>query len=1088
MQVSGTQVTKFRRALTLLLALAMMLPLAPALAQGTHGIVEMNNVLFRMQATSTADHWGYLNRGWVVEILGETKGSGYDWFKVKSNLPSNTNLYTGYIRKDVMRRLTTEEEAKWAANPVQGTLQTPGTPDAGPKPTTGYVRITQSGTNLRNGTTTSSTVLRQLDKGLILPYYAKEVEVGGYRWMYILDTQTNTYGYIRSDCYEFVNADGTLAQGPGVDAGSSVPGTVGIAGGSYGIALVNAANLRQTPGGVGVTAVPLNAVVTIRGALENGWYPVMYEGFVGYMQQSHLRVMTKEEAYAYELGKGFNDGVPGITDTSARFVKITAPRVNLRNKPDGSTILQMDKDIVIPAYGSPVVINGVAWQYVLHTPSGMYGYVHGSYYRYTNVEGNATNAPYVTPAPGLPQQTGYVKLTKNNVNLRQTPGGLSLKQLAVNLVLPYQGAPVRQGGYTWIAVTEPAGNQRGYVRSDCYTFVDKDGRPIQGPTVQPNVPIQPQPTQSPNQGPSSGVITLIKGGVNLRLTPGGGIIARLDRGLRLNYYGMTHKDGYAWYYVYTDKGAGYLRGDMVRPENGNPGGGSVPVPTAGPTQTGYIVLTKTNVNLRKTPGGLTIVQLPKGGVYALIGPIVAQGGYRWYFISANGHTGYVRNDVLRQLTADEADAYKKGIAPSPDGSAPIVPPVATGYVMAVVPNAPVRQTTSLDATVLATLQQNVVLPYRNSVSAGGMLWYLVTYNNQNAYVLASHVRIMSAEEYQQWLKNQGGMPLPTATAAPGELSNVAVTVMDRVFVRRDGDMNAASITMVYRQGTRVNLLGSQKQSGGYRWEYVSYNSVNGWIRGDMLRVLTKAEAGGGSTNPGGPGVTYRTLRKGMTGPDVTRLQQTLIALGLMPQNHRTGTYDTVTEEAVKQYQRAKGLFVDGVAGQRTQDALYGTKPSDTVPPVVDTNLYPVEVVDWYTGDIQTVWGKGQTATVTDVKTGLSFRAKRWSGGFHADVEPLTADDTAIMCKIYGVTNAQQISDKNLYQRRPLWVTIKGRSFAASMYGVPHNYPEGDTISNNDFYGQFCVHFLNSRLHSKGIVDQDHMKAIQYAYDHAPAKK
>ncbi len=57
-----------------------------------------------------------------------------------------------------------------------------------------------------------------------------------------------------------------------------------------------------------------------------------------------------------------------------------------------------------------------------------------------------------------------------------------------------------------------------------------------------------------------------------------------------------------------------------------------------------------------------------------------------------------------------------------------------------------------------------------------------------------------------------------------------------------------------------------------------------------------------------------------------------------------------------------------------------------------------------------------------------------------------------------------------------------------MYGVPHNYPAGDTIRDNDFNGQFCVHFYNSRTHSSGRVDSDHMKAIQEAYNKAPTKK
>ncbi len=114
--------------------------------------------------------------------------------------------------------------------------------------------------------------------------------------------------------------------------------------------------------------------------------------------------------------------------------------------------------------------------------------------------------------------------------------------------------------------------------------------------------------------------------------------------------------------------------------------------------------------------------------------------------------------------------------------------------------------------------------------------------------------------------------------------------------------------------------------------------------------------------------------------------------------------------------------------------------------------------------------------------------KRWAGGSHADAEPLTATDTARMCKIYGVKNSQTIADNNLWQRRPIWVIVGGRTFCASMYGIPHNYPAGDTLPNNDFRGQFCIHFTNSKGHESGIVDTLHQAAIQEAYTKAPSRK
>ena len=60
------------------------------------------------------------------------------------------------------------------------------------------------------------------------------------------------------------------------------------------------------------------------------------------------------------------------------------------------------------------------------------------------------------------------------------------------------------------------------------------------------------------------------------------------------------------------------------------------------------------------------------------------------------------------------------------------------------------------------------------------------------------------------------------------------------------------------------------------------------------------------------------------------------------------------------------------------------------------------------------------------------------------------------------------------------MTIGTRTFACSLYGVPHN-PDGDTISNNNFTGQLCLHFTNSKTHGSKNVDSLHQEAIEKAY-------
>jgi hypothetical protein len=71
-----------------------------------------------------------------------------------------------------------------------------------------------------------------------------------------------------------------------------------------------------------------------------------------------------------------------------------------------------------------------------------------------------------------------------------------------------------------------------------------------------------------------------------------------------------------------------------------------------------------------------------------------------------------------------------------------------------------------------------------------------------------------------------------------------------------------------------------------------------------------------------------TLMRGSTGPDVTALQQRLLELGFDP-NGVDGVFGPGTESAVKAFQQANGLTVDGKVGPITRAALQldsGTGP------------------------------------------------------------------------------------------------------------------------------------------------------------------
>ncbi|ACV64272.1 Peptidoglycan-binding LysM [Desulfofarcimen acetoxidans DSM 771] len=154
----------------------------------------------------------------------------------------------------------------------------------------------------------------------------------------------------------------------------------------------------------------------------------------------------------------------------------------------------------------------------------------------------------------------------------------------------------------------------------------------------------------------------------------------------------------------------------------------------------------------------------------------------------------------------------------------------------------------------------------------------------------------------------------------------------------------------------------------------------------------------------------------------------------------------------------QALFVP----KNSTQPIYGIKCPSVKAKTGYGELLDWEYVNWF-------FNPGSTAVIEDLQTGIKFKAHRIGGSNHADCEPLSADDTAIMKGIFG--------GQWNWSTRPVLVRFEGRVLAASMAGMPHSF---DTLSNNAFYGMFDLHFLNSRTHNTNTIDPDHQASVRKA--------
>lgn len=233
---------------------------------------------------------------------------------------------------------------------------------------------------------------------------------------------------------------------------------------------------------------------------------------------------------------------------------------------------------------------------------------------------------------------------------------------------------------------------------------------------------------------------------------------------------------------------------------------------------------------------------------------------------------------------------------------------------------------------------------------------------------------------------------------------------------------------------------------------------------------------------------YTNLKIGATGNAVLKLQQTLSSLKYTVTIN--GVYDETTRAAVLAFQKRNSLTADGIAGTATQTKLYSgdcvtgdtTLPEDTSSGTTagsgssfasGPSTSQIKWLMWYT-EIKPTIKSGQTVLVYEPASGSSFKLRLYSLGRHADSEPLTAEDTAIMKAAWGGTFS--------WNEKPVYVMLPNGTWCiASMHSMPHL---SGSIKDNNFDGHLCVHFPRT-LEETAVLDPKngirHQKDIRKAW-------
>ncbi len=301
-------------------------------------------------------------------------------------------------------------------------------------------------------------------------------------------------------------------------------------------------------------------------------------------------------------------------------------------------------------------------------------------------------------------------------------------------------------------------------------------------------------------------------------------------------------------------------------------------------------------------------------------------------------------------------------------------------------------------------------------------------------------------------------------------------------------MQRRLIELGYLTGAADGNFGTQTSSAVY-----AFQKANGLVRDGKagtktLSLLYSATAAGAppTVAPAPTASPMETLRQGDVSGAVKDMQQRLINLGYLT-GAADGKFGVQTYRALQAFQRANGLDVDGIAGAKTLARLNGGSGGSvpTLPPTTVTPGQPgssngisfqitasaVRYANWYS-EVRGRAKQYQYATIYDFSTGISWQVHMFSFGNHAEIEPLTANDTAKMNQAFGGTT---------WNPKGVWVVFgDGRIYLASTHSTPHDVQH---ITDNNFPGHACLHFprTQQQVTAIGPYATSHQKTIDAAW-------
>ena len=826
-------------------------------------------------------------------------------------------------------------------------------------------------------------------------------------------------------------------------------------------------NMRKTPNSSVsnvIVRIGEGETVTITGATGN-FYRIEYDGQTGYVFKQYVKEST-----------GTSSGTSGSTVTGYPYQTVTTASVNLRKSASTSA-----KRLTTIPSGATVTVLGVSGNWVNVTYGSQTGWCYKQYVRTMVV---VTAAPVVTVDPA--EDTSSYQVLQSGADGNQV---MALQEALIEMGFLKGTADGIYGSATAQAVMalQKANDYpiTGIADANLQAFIF-NGKPVNASGTKKALDTIPCLDGINVRSGDKGVLvrTIQSRLIELGYLTGS-VSGTYDNATVKAVKAFQKKNGLTQDGVCGSDTQALLMGNGL-----SANATATPTPTPTPTPLPTFQIPTATVRSGSTGANAVLVQQRLIDLGYLTGTADGKFGSKSVAalkafqqkngLTADGVAGSSTYEVLFSWLALAAD-YEPIATPAPSDETTTVttyPPITKDNVVTI--------RTGVSGEAVLRLQTRLTeLGYYDSVKDG------VCKADDVAAIRAFQRMNNLTVDGVAGYATQVVLYSQTAIMDNGEMAGSAQASYTTLKKGMTGDavkeMQQRLIALGYLTGTADGIYGTDTAEAVY-----NFQKRNGLVRDGVagektLKALYSTSAVQTTTAPTTaittPPATIANavVRQGDTGSVVAAIQQRLINLGYL-----TGTADGIfgskTYRAVKEFQKANALTADGIAGEKTIAALNSANssaPTVTTAPDASVGMGTTVAVTaknvvyeyWYS-TVRAECRKYPYCTIYDPETKLSYQVHMFSYGKHAEIEPLTANDTAIMYEIFG---------GQTWTPKAVWVIFAdGTIRIATTHSVPH---EVQHITDNNFPGHSCLHFprTQAQVTAIGPYATKHQKTVDEAW-------